>query len=880
MSTAGSDVRVTAAGYAIAIMVILLAARQSLADHLGAPRVDLLTALAVASAAGLVTAVAGTACRAAAHLFGALAVLGAIGISLAYRFSVDDGRHQVITVSLASAAFVTVTLTGRRCHGWLWLRRFRRTLGVAGCLLVASPMVPGLGQASGGARLLVHVPGLTLEPGLLGAILVTVSLASSLAADGDLLAIGGSDALRNVPVALAGSVAGSALALCLTVLSHDLGGAIVLSLALIVCLAVGTHRVRYPVTIATALACGIVISWQHLGYVSVRIENWVHPLAPTPDGGTTQVAAARYALAWGGVLGHGLGSGTVSGPAALPVASSDYAIVQLASETGVLPALGVLAALTIVVIAAWTLVGRARAGDDQFVSIGAAVLLMVPSLLLVAGVSGLLPLTGTPVPLFEMGESAAVAAAIAAGLLAGGARHDLSTGSLAPAGGYRRLRVFPAVAIVASVLVLVLAASMLFSEASDTRLTRTLASPYLLASAPVLRGRILTADGTVLAYSTGTGSLGTAARHYPATSMDGVDITGVAVPRAATTGLEASEDPQLRCGAAATVPESLDNPVLPAGMNPAQCIPADIITTIATPVQRAAAGALRGLHGVAVVLDADTGAVLGMAANPAAASPNTVVAPNVGADLSRLAALPATLWGPVRSPLFNPATSLDEPLGGLGRLLAKLRLGTGSMSVSGVPVSAGVVGVTADLSSTPHELLTPLGAANLGADIVTGRRVVPYLTAAVCRDARPLGTHTISRGAVIPGAANAPADMASVSPASGPGNSLLTEARPTFGDVVGVAEATVPAADGGEITWLLAAVRYGVGRPASSIAVVAVMLLTAHADTVGQAQSEAVAATILAAVATHSRVQGTEKAKSGVCAAELAANTIRSTDNC
>jgi cell division protein FtsW (lipid II flippase) len=946
-----SAVRIRAAlGYAGTVGVILLAARHSLADHLGAPRISLVVTLAAAAVTAVTVVLAGAVRPAAAHLAGAFAVLAGVGIALAYRFSDADGHHQVLTAAAAAVLFVAVTIAGRRSGGWMRLRRVRLALGASGVALIAAPMLPGLGQAHGGARLFVHLPGLTVEPGLLGAVFITVAAASSLAADGDLLALGGPRALREAPAALLGTGIGAALALGLTVLAHDLGSAAVLSAALIVCLAAGTHRVRYSATVGIALAVGAAIAWPHLAYVSVRVANWAHPLAPGPGGEVTQVAAARYALAWGGLLGRGLGSGAVHGPAALPAASSDYAIVQLASETGVLLALGVLAAIAIAAMASWVLVAQARAGDDQLVAMGAAVLLTMPALLLIAGIAGVMPLTGTPVPLFEVGESAAIAAAVAAGLLAGVAAYDdLAIEGLTPKGGFARLRGFPALAALADLLVLVLAAAMLTDEATDVELTRTLSSPYLLASAPALRGSILTADGTVLAFSTGTGSLDTARRHYSATSIDGVDISGVAIPRASQDGLEASEDPQLRCGTAATVPSSFDSAVLPAGIDPAQCVPADVVTTISAPVQRAAFRALGGLHGVAVVLDADSGAILAMAARPAAIDPNTVVTPNIGADLTTLAASPMTLAGTTRSPLFNPAISLSEAPGSLYKLLlgpayaaarlapdtvpnassvpvvtrsgtlgtldnadretcggdltetltvscdtaaaelaqavgrsaiikAAAELGlTTPAAVSGEPVTPGLLGlaarrgsaqaaaeavhpgaVDADLAMTTigqaTVRLTPLGVADLGAEIVTGRHVDPYLTAAICRSGQTLAGHSPRREPVIPGTGlDLPGMAGAISSPAGTAHTLLADAAPVARDLVGAKTGTAQLPSGNQIAWLLAAVHYTDAHAAARSAIVVVMVLPTAVDPqpAGGTVATAVAGPILDVAASH-----------------------------
>ena len=748
-------------GYAGTVALVLLAARYSLAAHLGAPRIGLLAATVVAIVTMMVVALAGAARPAVAHLVGALAILAAAGIALAYRFSVTAGRHQVITAAVAAVVFLAVLLSGRRSGGWMRLRRVRLTLGGAGVALIAAPMVPGVGQTQGGARLFVHLPGLSVEPGLLGAVLVTAAVASGLAADGDLLAIGGACALRDAPTALSATCIGAAFALGLTVLGHDLGSAVVLSSALVICLAVGTHRVRHPAAVVAALAAGAAIAWPHLAYVSARITNWAHPLAPGPGGGVTQIAAARYALAWGGLLGRGLGSGAVHGMAVLPAARSDYALIQLSSETGVVPALGILVAVAVIAVASWTVVAQARAGDDQLIATGAAVLLTGPGLLLIAGVAGVVPLTGTPVPLFEVGESAAVAAAAATGLLAGTAQDDLAIDLITPSRGFVRLRSFPILAAAASVTALTVAATMLIDEATDFSLTRSGSSPYLLASAVPVVG----SDGTLGTIRNAGGE---------------------------TCGGDLTETLTVSCDTAA----------------------AELAQTVGRP----------GLI---------TAAELGLT------TPSAVSGEQVTAGVLGLAAQSASAQAYAAAP--HP--------GALDADLAMSAIGQASVR------------------------LTPLDAALLGAEIVSGRRVHPYLTAAVCRNGQAVAGYTPARGAPIPGTSlDLPGMAGAVFSSAGTAHSLLTDAAPVARDLVGAKTGTAQLSGGDQIAWLLAVVRYASTRATTRTAVVAVMVLPTATDPqpAGGTEAAAVAGPILDAAATHPPTMSTVTAGTGAAASACA----------
>jgi cell division protein FtsW (lipid II flippase) len=944
-----------AAGYGVASLAWLLAGRDDLAVHLDDARIPTSVVLGAPAAAVLIVFAAGAGGRrAAAHLSGAAAMLCVAGITLAYRFSPSDGHHQVVSGIVAAAAFLVVLAVGHRRGGWFGIRPVRRVLLVAGLVLIASPLLPVVGATYGGARLWLDLPGLSIEPGQIGAVAVIVALALGLAADGDLLAVGGRRWWRSTPWTLAATAIGAVAAITLTVASHDLGGATALTAATIALLAAGTHRLRYPAVVTAALMAGTALAWPHLAYLQARVAQWQHPLAH-PAGMITQAAAARYAIAWGGLGGHGLGSGMVARGETLPDARSDYALIQLSAESGAVVAVAVIGMLAVVAVAAWTLARKARPGDDQLVAVGAAILLTAPAVLLVAGVTGLIPVTGTPFPLFGVGTSVALAGGLAAGLLAGAA--DTRVPALAPftpPGGLATLRRSPVLAALVTVAVLAASGGLLVEKARGLMLARAAANPELAVAAATTRGSILTADGTVLATTRNAGSLDSAVRSYAGVALDPVEVTGVAIPNGGASGLEAAQSALLRCGTSAfagtpmTPSEALrvGRARLGPAVNPASCSPADIVTTIDVSVQRPAVAALTGHHGVIVALDASTGAVLAIAANPTV-NANTVVTPHPAADFARLRRLPANLAGSTRTPLYLPAFDQEEAPGSVFKLLlgpatatahvatdtvpersittiarggaraifgnaggelcggdltavltiscntgaAQLATRAGRPAyqrivnelqltvpadISGVPASAGVVGLaatdsTAQLAAAgssalilPSDLaqtaigqasvrLTPIGVGTLTADILSGHDDVrPYLAAVACAGARPIGAvSTRRRGHPLPGAA---ADWPGLVGAgrTGTASALQRFAAPVAGLLAGAKTGTAQLPNGDQIGWLAAAVRYRTGT-ATQMAIVVAMVLPDQAtpEPSGGIDAAAVAAPVLIAAAAH-----------------------------
>jgi cell division protein FtsI/penicillin-binding protein 2 len=199
--------------------------------------------------------------------------------------------------------------------------------------------------------------------------------------------------------------------------------------------------------------------------------------------------------------------------------------------------------------------------------------------------------------------------------------------------------------------------------------------------------------------------------------------------------------------------------------------------------------------------------------------------------------------------------------------------------MSGEPVTPGVLGLAAARDHTEADAaaaypgaldgdlamsaigqasvrLTPLSAAVLGAEIVSGHRVHPYLTAAVCRAGQEIAGYTPARGARISGASlDLPGMAGAIFSPAGTAHSLLSDAAPVARDLIGAKTGTAQLPGGDQIAWLLGAVRYTGARAGAGAgtAVVAVMVLPTAADPqpTGGTEAAAVAGPILDAAATH-----------------------------
>ena len=142
-----------------------------------------------------------------------------------------------------------------------------------------------------------------------------------------------------------------------------------------------------------------------------------------PHGAGYQVLQSRTAIGSGGVFGKGLGEGTQTHLRFLPVSDTDFIIAVIGEEVGL------MAILAILILFGWLLLrmlDRASTTQYRFASltiIGFATILMVHVFVNMGMATGLMPVTGLPLPFLSYGGSFLLTC-----LLLVGVTHYLLTG--------------------------------------------------------------------------------------------------------------------------------------------------------------------------------------------------------------------------------------------------------------------------------------------------------------------------------------------------------------------------------------------------------------------------------------------------------------------
>jgi cell division protein FtsW (lipid II flippase) len=210
-------------------------------------------------------------------------------------------------------------------------------------------------------------------------------------------------------------VIGVGLALVFFFLQKDLGPALFLCCVFLAMYAVARGRVGMAVTGLVLLVVGFYAGYRlHLSpTLADRVRMWQSPWDNAVAGGN-QITHAIWGMSTGGWFGTGLGLGDSR---YLPAGHTDLIFAAIGEELG---AAGLILVAVLYAVLAWRgiRIGRLARNDYGFFLATALMLfLVVPALIMAAGILGVTPLTGVATPFLSYGGSAMVANFAALGML-------------------------------------------------------------------------------------------------------------------------------------------------------------------------------------------------------------------------------------------------------------------------------------------------------------------------------------------------------------------------------------------------------------------------------------------------------------------------------
>jgi cell division protein FtsW len=217
-------------------------------------------------------------------------------------------------------------------------------------------------------------------------------------------------------------VPGFALVTMLIMLEPDLGTTLCFMLILLGLLWMIGMPARYFGAVVAVVVGAVTLLAVTAPYRLERLTTFLHPFKDAQNSGFHTVEGL-YALASGGLWGVGLGQGT-SKYGWVPNANSDYVFAIIGEELGLI---GCLTVLGLFGLFAYTGMRVARRNADPFVRLvagAATVWLCGQAVINIGYVTGLLPVTGIPLPFISAGGTSLLASFFVLGMMVSFARHE------------------------------------------------------------------------------------------------------------------------------------------------------------------------------------------------------------------------------------------------------------------------------------------------------------------------------------------------------------------------------------------------------------------------------------------------------------------------
>lgn len=362
------------------------------------------------------------------HLTGVLAALGIIFI---YRTNPYFGMRQGYW---AVAGIVLFWLIQLFLSEYRRLHNFKYIFMVLGLIFLI--MTIFFGTEVGGARSWLALGSFRFQPSEFAKILMVIFLAGYLDENKEILKQGtkkmGRFYVPDWPY-LGPLLAACGLALLLLVFQRDLGMALLFYAVFLVMVHVATGRSSYLMLGLSLFVAGALVMYQLFPHVQGRINVFLNPWAQADRGGY-QIIQSLFALASGGIFGLGLGSGF---PELIPAVHTDFIFSLIGEELGLL---GTLSVIGIFFILVWRGLRLSLNTPDDFGSLlafGFSSLLALQTLIIIGGVTKLIPLTGIPLPFLSYGGSSFISNCFLVGILAriGSESEQILKGDISPSPG-------------------------------------------------------------------------------------------------------------------------------------------------------------------------------------------------------------------------------------------------------------------------------------------------------------------------------------------------------------------------------------------------------------------------------------------------------------
>ncbi len=273
--------------------------------------------------------------------------------------------------------------------------------------MLIAVIMPGIGATRGGSSRWLVVGPISIQPSEMAKLALIVFVATVLESKG--LKIRDPRELAVPVLPMTGLVA------LLVIAQPDLGTTVILGGSVLIMLFLAGGRLPHIGLLATGGLIAVVILSFTRSYRRERVFSFLNPWADPLNTGY-QVIQGQIALGSGGFFGLGLGASRQKW-SYVPNAHTDFIYAIIGEELGLA---GTLTVLVLFIFLMYLGIRVARQAPDRFgllLAGGITGVIGMQALINMGAISGLLPITGVPLPLISFGSSSLVLTMASVGIL-------------------------------------------------------------------------------------------------------------------------------------------------------------------------------------------------------------------------------------------------------------------------------------------------------------------------------------------------------------------------------------------------------------------------------------------------------------------------------
>ena len=287
------------------------------------------------------------------------------------------------------------------------LRKLAPGLMIVSLVLLVLVFIPSLGVSAKGARRWIGFGLATFQPAELAKIAVIIFVAAIMSAKPRLLT-----SFRDMALPV---LAVPVLTCLLVLVEPDMGTAITITVTVAGMLLIGgvSLRVLAPPAIGAAILAlvSVFIKPHQMDRLTAFLDPW-----KDAQGTGHQIIQSWVAIGSGGLSGIGLGQ-SIQKFNYLPEPHTDMIFSIIGEEMGILGALLVIGGFSAFAYMGFRIALKCRNSFGKYVAAGITSMLVGQAAINLCAVTGLLPLTGVPLPLISYGGSSLVVILASIGIL-------------------------------------------------------------------------------------------------------------------------------------------------------------------------------------------------------------------------------------------------------------------------------------------------------------------------------------------------------------------------------------------------------------------------------------------------------------------------------